>query len=112
MASASASTEKVLEGIKVANFAQAVAGALGASILACYGATVIKIESTTRLDWMRQSEPFIGNEQTPDNAVPFMAANCGGQYGVTLNFAHPQGKEVAKKIVRWADVVIENFAAG
>lgn len=103
---------RALEGVKIANFAQAMAGSLGASILASYGATVIKIESETRLDWMRQSEPFIDNIHTPDRSVHYLSANSGGQYGITLNFQNPQGNEIAKRIVQWSDIVMENFAGG
>lgn len=101
-----------LSGIKIANFTHAIAGALAASMLASYGATSIKIESRNHLDWMRQTSPFIDNIQTPDRSISYMAVNSGGQYGITLNFRHKYGQEIAKKIIKWADVVIENFAGG
>ena len=80
---------KALEGVKIANFAKAMAGALSVSYLASFGATVIKIESRVKLDWMRQSGPFVGNIQKPDNSVPYLYSNAGGQYGVTLNLKRP-----------------------
>jgi benzylsuccinate CoA-transferase BbsF subunit len=103
---------KALGGIKVANFTHAIAGPLAASILASYGATVVKFESRNHLDWMRQTSPFIGNIQTPDRATAYLTGNSGGQYGATLNFRHPSAYKVIAKIVTWADVVIENFAGG
>ena len=104
--------DRALEGVKIANFTHAMAGAFSAFFLASFGATVIKIESRTLLDWVRQSAPFIDNIQTPDRAVHYLSSNGGGQYGITLNFKSLRGKEIAKKIIQWSDVVMENFKGG
>lgn len=103
---------KALEGVKIASFAQAMAGAMSVSYLASFGATTIKVESRTKLDWMRQAGPFIGDIQNPDYSIPYLYSNSGGQYGVTLNLKAEKGKELAKRIIEWSDVVIENFAGG
>ena len=102
-------TNRALEGVKIANFAQAFSGPIAASILALYGATVVKIETRTHLDWMRQAAPFLDNVQTPDHAVNYICLNSGGQYGITLNFKNQHGREIAERLIKWADVVIENF---
>jgi benzylsuccinate CoA-transferase BbsF subunit len=46
-----------------------------------------------------------------DRAVRFVPYNTG-KLSVALNLAHPKGVEVAKRLVAWADVVVETFAGG
>ena len=36
----------------------------------------------------------------------------GKRYNITLNLAHPKGKELARKLVAWADIVADSFATG
>jgi crotonobetainyl-CoA:carnitine CoA-transferase CaiB-like acyl-CoA transferase len=103
--------EKALEGLKVLGFIQAVAGPFTASILTYFGATVVRIESRTRLEWHRQLGPFVGNKVDPDRASPYLCVN-GGQMSLSLNMKHPRAPEVIARLVKWADVVVENFAGG
>jgi crotonobetainyl-CoA:carnitine CoA-transferase CaiB-like acyl-CoA transferase len=103
--------KRVLDGVKIAAFEQALAGPLTTTILASYGAEVVRIETGTRLDWHRQAGPFIGNVSLPDRSVPYLFVNAG-KFGVTLNLRKPEAIEVAKRIIMWADVVVENFAGG
>jgi benzylsuccinate CoA-transferase BbsF subunit len=102
---------QVLEGIKVADFTTSVAGPLTAQYLAHHGAEVIKIESGTRMDISRVVMPYKDNIPGPDRSPGYTHSNSN-KYGVTLNLRHPRGSEVAKRIVAWADIVIENFRAG
>jgi len=103
--------KKALEGVKVAAFTQGLAGPLTASILASYGAEVIRIETGTRLDWHRQAGPFIGDIASPDRSGDYLYVNPG-QLGVTLNLKRPEAMEVVTRLIKWADVVVENFAGG
>jgi benzylsuccinate CoA-transferase BbsF subunit len=41
----------------------------------------------------------------------FLVAN-NSKYGVTLNLRHPRSSEIIKKLIAWADIVVENFGAG
>jgi benzylsuccinate CoA-transferase BbsF subunit len=102
---------KALEGVKVAALIQGITGPLTAATLASYGAQVLRIESRTRIEWHRQAAPFIGNVSSPDRAVLYLFMNPG-VYGITLNLKHPRIMEVMTRIVKWADVVVENFAGG
>ena len=79
--------------------------------LADNGATVVKIESSKRLDLTRLSPPFKDGIMDPDRSGFFVHSNTS-KYSATLNLKHPKGIEVAKKLVRWADVVVENFGHG
>jgi len=103
---------KALEGVKVAAFIQGVAGPLAAVILAGYGAQVLRIESRTRLEWERQSGgPYVGNKPSHDSAAGYLSANAG-ELGISLNLKHPKAMEVMTRVIKWADVVMENFSGG
>jgi benzylsuccinate CoA-transferase BbsF subunit len=103
--------EKALEDVKVAALVQGITGPLTASILAAYGAQVIRIESRTRIEWHRQAGPFINNVSLPDYSAAYLFVNPGS-YDLTLNLKHPRAMEVWTKIVKWSDVIVENFAGG
>ena len=100
-----------LEGVKVADFSWVGAGPRATKDLADLGATVIKIESRRRLDLGRLSPPFAGGGRDPD-ASTFFAITNTSKMGVTINLGDPRGIEVAKKLVAWADIVVENFSYG
>ncbi len=98
-----------LAGLKVLDFMWVIAGPFCTRVLADYGATVIKVESTTKLEPARTSPPFKDGEKTPEHALPFMDFN-NGKLGVTINPGNPVGREVILDLVRWADVVTESFS--
>ncbi|MFC2019472.1 CaiB/BaiF CoA transferase family protein [Chloroflexota bacterium] len=102
---------KALDGVNVLSFCWRLAGPMTNTILAAYGATVVKVETATRLDTQRDVSPFIGGEKSHDRATGFLFINSG-KLGITLNLKHPKGMSVARRLIKWADVVIENFAGG
>jgi len=102
---------QVLEGVKIADFCWAIAGPMTTKYLADYGATVVKIESTTRPDPQRTVAPFKDNIPGLNRTGGYSLYNRG-KYSITINLGHPRGIEVAKRLVAWADVAIENFAPG
>lgn len=104
-------TNLPLAGVKVADFSWVGAGPRATKDLADMGATVIKIESRKRLDLGRLSPPFAGGGRDPD-ASTFFAITNTSKLGVTINLNDPRGIEVAKKLVAWADIVVENFSHG
>ncbi|MFC2020114.1 CaiB/BaiF CoA transferase family protein [Chloroflexota bacterium] len=103
--------KKPLEGINVLSFCWRLAGPMSNTILGAYGATVVKIETETRLDPQRSVAPFIDDIQTHDRATGFLFINSN-KLAATLNLKHPKGMDVIKKLVKWADIVIDNFAGG
>jgi crotonobetainyl-CoA:carnitine CoA-transferase CaiB-like acyl-CoA transferase len=100
-----------LEGLKVLDLMWVVAGPWSTRYLADYGATVIKIESTSRVDTVRTISPFKDHVPGPERSAAHATVNAG-KLGVTLNLADPKGHEVALKLAAWADVVTESFAPG
>ena len=104
-------TKQALEGVKVIDFSWVVAGPTATKCLGDHGATVIKVESLNRLGLYRSLAPYAAGIPGVNRSLPFTAYNTS-KYGITLNLNHQRGVEVCKRLVAWADVVIESFTAG
>lgn len=102
---------KALEGIKVLDFSWVITGPLATKYMGDHGATVIRIESMQRLDIIRAYPPYAGGKPGINRGGGFTPLNSN-KYGMTLNLNKPKGRELARKLVAWADVVVENFMAG
>ncbi|HEX6031238.1 MAG TPA: CoA transferase, partial [Tepidiformaceae bacterium] len=100
-----------LKGLKVADFMWVVAGPWSTRYLADYGATVVRIESTTRVDTIRTIAPFKDGQPGPERSGAHGTVNAG-KYGIALNLQTPEGRDVALKLCEWADVVTESFTPG
>ncbi len=100
-----------LEGLKVLDLAWVVAGPVIGRMLADYGATVIRVESSQRVDTTRVMGPFPGGRI--DTRQSGLFENCNaGKLGVTLDLASAGGQQVARDLARWADVLVESFSPG
>ena len=99
------------EGIKVADFSWVGVGPITMRYLADYGATVVRIESIQRPDFLRLGAPFRDREPGI-NRSGFFANYNGGKLGASLDLKHPKALDVAKRFIAWADVVAESFTAG
>ncbi|WP_244928920.1 CoA transferase [Nocardioides sp. W7] len=100
-----------LAGLKVLDLSWVVAGPLIGRQLADFGAEVVRVESSTRVETARLMQPFHRGEQDKENSALF--GNCNaGKLGVTLDLKSPAGQAVARDLVAWADVVIESFSPG
>ncbi len=101
-----------LDGVRVLEFAAYAAGPMVGKYLANFGATVVHVESRTRPDGLRTNyPPFKDNRPHPDAAGWFAFCN-DTKCSVTLNLKHPRARPLAERLVRWADVLIENYAPG
>ncbi len=101
----------VFKGLKVADFSWAGVGPLITKYLADFGATVVRIESPNHPDTLRLSAPF--TDRIPGmNRSGYFALIDGNKYSIALNLDNSRGVEVAKKLVGWADVVVESFKPG
>jgi crotonobetainyl-CoA:carnitine CoA-transferase CaiB-like acyl-CoA transferase len=88
-----------LQGLRVVDFTWAVAGPTATMVLACFGAEVIKVETSLRLDVLRRSG-YIG------------ATTNRQKKAVTLDLRHPKAVALAKRLVAISDVVAESFRPG
>lgn len=95
-----AQTPGAWAGTNILEFGAGAAGPIASRYFAEHGATVLRVESASRPDFLRVGA----------YADMFDALNCGKR-SVTLNLKHPDGHALAKRlIVDWADAVQENFA--
>jgi crotonobetainyl-CoA:carnitine CoA-transferase CaiB-like acyl-CoA transferase len=88
-------------------FGSGAAGPIATRYFADYGATVVKIESTTRPDFLRSYGDV--KRFGMDGSAFFNVLNAGKQ-SLTLNMKDPRGVDIAKRLVMRADAVSENFA--
>ena len=98
-----------LAGVKILDFMWALAGPGATRILADYGATVIRVESSSKLDVCRTIRPFIDGDELPEKSAIFHSTNAGKRM-LTLDLTTEEGKSVVRDLVAWADVVTESFS--
>ena len=104
----------IFSGLKILELGAGAAGPVATRYFAEHGATVIRIESGVRPDFLRILHLTAANRDEPDileYAPMFVLLNPNKQ-SLTLNMKRPEAVEIAKKLVGWADVVSENFAPG
>ena len=102
--------DRLLEGIRVLDLTNVLAGPFGAYQLALLGADVIKVEAPGTGDLARQ----LGADDNLNHGLmgaSFLAQNAGKR-SVTINLKSEAGKAVFRRLVGSADVVIENFRPG
>lgn len=101
---------KLLEGIRVLDLTNVLSGPFATLHLALLGAEVIKIEPPGSGELARQ----LGNVPGLNRKLmgtSFLAQNANKK-SVTLNLKHPEAREIFKKMVLKADLVVENFRPG
>ena len=96
--------EKALEGIRVLDLSRVLAGPHCAAILSDLGAEVIKIEEPEKGDESRSLRTFSNGE-----SAYYMNFNRGKK-GITMNLK--TGRELFLKLVKEADILVENFRPG
>lgn len=101
---------KALTGIRVLDLTNVLAGPFCAYQFALLGAEVIKVEVPGSGDLARQ----LGADAELNRrnmGASFLAQN-GGKRSLTLNLKAPEGREVLHRLVKTADVLVENFRPG
>lgn len=93
----------VLEGIRVLDFGRYIAGPFCASLLSDMGAEVIRIEKV-----QGSEDRFLSPVSDTGDGALFMQMGRN-KLGMTLNPMKPEGREVVKKLVASADVVVANL---
>jgi crotonobetainyl-CoA:carnitine CoA-transferase CaiB-like acyl-CoA transferase len=96
-----------LEGIRVVDMTQVLAGPFGTKFLGDLGAEVLKIEMPGTGDMTRK---FVGPSVHGESGY-FLAINRNKK-SLTLNLRSEKGKEILKALVKKSDVVCENFRPG
>jgi benzylsuccinate CoA-transferase BbsF subunit len=101
-----------LSGIKVADFTWVWAGPYCTLQLAHLGADVTRIETTTRPCVTRMLPPWPDGKFDGLNKSGYFNQYNQGKKSLSLNFKHPEAKDVAWRLIKEADVVVNNFASG
>lgn len=98
---------KPLDGIRVLDLTNVLAGPFCCHQLAHLGADVIKVEAPGQGDLARNlgADPALNEKGM---GVSFLAQNAGKK-SVTINLKHGEGKVLLKRLVKSADVLVENF---
>ena len=98
-------------GLKVVELARVLAGPWAGQLLADLGASVTKVESLAGDDTRNWGPPFVENPDGTHDAAYFHSTNRGKR-SIAVDFSKPEGREIVVRLVREADVLIENFKAG
>src|SRR3954469_18342464 len=97
---------QALSDLRVLDIATLFAGPTAATLLADFGADVIKIEHPTRPD------PARTHGQSKNGVGLWWKILGRNKRAITLDLSSPEGQEVFRELVKTADVVVENFRPG
>ncbi|GIX48318.1 MAG: CoA transferase [Candidatus Tectimicrobiota bacterium] len=100
---------QVLAGVRVLSFTQFLLGPSGVQYLADLGAEVIKIEPPGGRLWERH---WSGCDLFLNGMSVFFLCAHRNQRSLTLDLKHPEGQEIARRLVAQADVLVQNFRPG
>ncbi len=100
-----------LDGVRVIDLSQDVAGPFCTRLMADQGADVIKVEPPNCGDRARRLAPFPHTLPHPEAGGTFQYLNLGKR-GVTLNLACEGGKKALRTLVAGAQVLVESFEPG
>ncbi len=98
---------KALEGVRVLDFTHVQSGPTCTQLLAYMGADVIKVERPGVGDITRSQLRDIPGV----DSLYFTMLN-GNKRSITVDSKHPKGKEIIERLIKYCDVLVENFAPG
>jgi len=100
-----------LEGIRVTDFTWIGAGSYATKILADFGADVVKIESSRRVDSLRLAAPYKDKVKGVNRSGYFADRNTSKR-SITIDMKHPRALELVSKLIAQSDIVANNFTPG
>ena len=100
------SSPRALDGIRVIDMTQVMAGPFCCMLLGDMGADVIKVEPPEG-----ESTRHMEFRWAPGVSAPFLAVNRNKR-GMTLDLKRPEGVAVLKRLAATADVLVENYRPG
>ncbi len=101
----------MLEGLKVLDLTHYVAGPYATRLMAAQGAEIIKMERPGTGDPSRRIGPFSGDVPNAEKSALFLYLNTGKK-SITLNLKNGASKPIVRRLLEWADVLVENFRPG
>lgn len=100
---------QALSGVKVAEFGAYAAGPHIGKMLATFGATVVHVESRSRPDGFRLEYPPYKDGRTGVDRSGCFAIFNDSKRAVTLDLKNEAGVALARQLIGWSDIVIENM---
>jgi crotonobetainyl-CoA:carnitine CoA-transferase CaiB-like acyl-CoA transferase len=100
-----------LEGWKVLDLTQGIAGPYVTKLCSDYGADVIKVERPGSGDVSRRIGPFPGDNPHAEKSGMFLTLNTGKR-SVTLDLSTRTGQELFLQLAAWADLIVESYRPG
>ncbi|MDP1790492.1 MAG: CaiB/BaiF CoA-transferase family protein, partial [Methylibium sp.] len=97
---------QILEGIKVVELGQLIAGPFAAKTLADFGARVVKVEPPVSGDPLRKWRKL------RDGNSVWWDAQSRNKESVAIDLRQPEGQALVRELLADADVLIENFRPG
>jgi benzylsuccinate CoA-transferase BbsF subunit/naphthyl-2-methylsuccinate CoA transferase subunit len=107
-----ANLKRALDGIVVCDFSWVGAGPITTNVLGQLGAEVIKIESNKRPDILRKGGPFKDGIAEGLERSGYFANRNPNKKCISLNMSHPDAREVAVRLIKKSDIIINNFRVG
>jgi CoA:oxalate CoA-transferase len=104
-------TEQIFSDVKVLDLTWHIAGPYCTKMLADYGADVLKVERPLQGDPARMMPPFLNDEFHLEKSLIFSHLNLNKR-SITLNLKRDQGQAIIKKLIKEADILVENFSPG
>jgi len=101
----------VYAGLRILELGAGAAGPVATRYFAEQGATVIRVESSVRPDFLRLSHARAG-EPVDLDAAPMFALLNPDKWSVSIDLRKPAGVDLVLRLADWADVVAQNFAPG
>lgn len=95
-----------LAGIKVMDFSRVLAGPYCTMLLADFGADIVKVESLTGDDTRQWGPPWLDGQ-----SAYYLSVNRNKR-SITLDLNQLKGQDIARRLVKRADVLVENFKVG
>ena len=99
-----------LQGVRVLDLSQGIAGPFAARMLGDFGAEVVKVEPPDG-DPARKLHPMLDEGPATERSLLFAYLNWNKR-GIKLDLASREGREAIQALVRGSDIVIESFRPG
>jgi crotonobetainyl-CoA:carnitine CoA-transferase CaiB-like acyl-CoA transferase len=98
---------QALDGIRVLDLGTYIAGPYCATVLGEFGADIIKVERPGTGDHLRR----FGTETACGDTLVWLSESRNKR-SVTIDFGHERGRDLVRRLISTADVVVENFRPG
>ncbi len=102
----------MLSGVRILDFGHVVTGSFATSLLADFGADVIKVESATAVEPGRRLGPFGHNGPRERDGSALFASLNRNKRSIAINLKNPRGLDIAMAMARESDALVENFSVG